>query len=141
MLEQGVTVMHQNSYWIFVVGTAVLGLGGMIAMQAAPRYPACAEIRAACKQAGFVRGRAKTGEGIFVDCIAPIMRRAPQPRRASKPLPQNQPAACGRLQSAESELRPKEPQRPSAIATGRAASPDESAAPTDVKLIFGARLA
>ena len=91
MPEQGVTVMHQNRYWIFAVGMAVFGLGGVLAMQAAPRYPACAEIRAACKQAGFERGRAKTGEGIFVDCIAPIMRRAPQPRRASKPLPQNQP--------------------------------------------------
>ena len=91
MLEQGVTIMHQNRYWIFVVGTAVVNLGGVPAMQAAPRYPACAEIRAACKQAGFERGRAKTGEGIFVDCIAPIMRGTPQPRRASKPLPQINP--------------------------------------------------
>ena len=91
MLEQGVTIMHQNRYWIFAVGMAVFGLGGVLAMQAAPRYPACAEIRAACKQAGFERGRAKTGEGIFVDCIAPIMRGTPQPRRASKPLPQINP--------------------------------------------------
>ena len=91
MLEQGVTIMHQNPYWIFVVGTAVFGLGGVIATQAAPSYPACAEIRATCKQAGFELGRAKTGEGFFVDCIAPIMRGTPQPRRASKPLPQINP--------------------------------------------------
>jgi hypothetical protein len=80
--------MHRNSYWVFIVVTAIVGLGGVIAAHAAPRYPACAEIRAACKQAGFIRGRAKTGEGIFVDCIAPIMRGTSQPRRASKPLPQ-----------------------------------------------------
>src|SRR5262249_24542002 len=81
-------IMHRNSYWVFIVATGIVGWGGVIAAQAAPRYPACAEIRAACKQAGFIRGRAKTGEGIFVDCIAPIMRGTAQPRRASKPLPQ-----------------------------------------------------
>ena len=83
--------MHQNRNWIYVVGTIIFNLGGVPAMQAAPRSPACAEIRVACEQAGFVRGRAKTGEGIFVDCIAPIMRGTPQPPRASKPLPQINP--------------------------------------------------
>jgi len=76
--------MHRNRYWVLIVPTTIIGLGGI---QAAPRYPACAEIRAACKQAGFVRGHAKTGEGIFLDCIAPIMGGTPQPRRASRPLP------------------------------------------------------
>jgi hypothetical protein len=33
----------------------------------------CAQIAAACQQAGFVRGGAKLGFGLFVDCIQPIM--------------------------------------------------------------------
>jgi len=57
-------------------------------VQAAPRQRACAEVRAACEQAGFVQGGARSGEGLFVDCIAPIMRGMPQPRRAGRPLPQ-----------------------------------------------------
>src|SRR6516164_9734990 len=48
---------------------------------------ACAAIRAACEQAGFVQGGARTGDGLFVDCIAPIIRQTRQPPRASRPLP------------------------------------------------------
>jgi hypothetical protein len=81
----------RNQFWAFVIGAVVISLGAVVTAQAAPRYPACAEIRASCKQAGFMRGHAKTGEGIFVDCIAPIMRGTSQPRRASKPLPQINP--------------------------------------------------
>jgi hypothetical protein len=44
--------MHRNCYWVFVVGVIVISLGAIVAGQAASRYPACAEIRAACKQAG-----------------------------------------------------------------------------------------
>jgi hypothetical protein len=66
------------------------------AMQAAPSRP-CAEIVAACRQAGFVQGGAKAGNGLQLDCIAPIIQGTPQPRRASQPLPQIAPqlvAAC-----------------------------------------------
>jgi hypothetical protein len=35
-----------------------------------------------------VQGSARASDGLFVDCIAPVMRGTPQPRRASKPLPQ-----------------------------------------------------
>ena len=38
-----------------------------------------------------MRGGAGGGNGLFVDCIAPVMRGTPQPRRASKPLPQIDP--------------------------------------------------
>src|SRR5262249_51376269 len=65
-----------------------LCLGAAVSVQAAPRQRACAEIRAACEQAGFVQGGARSGDGLFVDCIMPIMRGTPQPRRASRPLPQ-----------------------------------------------------
>ena len=34
-----------------------------------------------------MQGGARTGDGLFVDCIAPIIRQTPQPPRASRPLP------------------------------------------------------
>jgi hypothetical protein len=57
-------------------------------MQAAPRQPACIEIMASCEQAGFVRGDAKAGDRLFIDCVIPILRGTPERSRASKPLPQ-----------------------------------------------------
>src|SRR5215467_10511921 len=60
-------------------------------VQAAPRRPACIEIMASCEQAGFVRGDAKAGDGLFIDCVIPIVRGTPQRPRASKPLPQIDP--------------------------------------------------
>jgi hypothetical protein len=47
--------------------------------QSAPnRVGPCAQITAACKQAGFVPNGAKTGVGIVVDCVRPIMVGTPQ---------------------------------------------------------------
>jgi hypothetical protein len=79
--------MHRNHIWAAILGTFIVSLGAAVSVQAAPRQRPCAQIRAACEQAGFVQGGARTGDGLFVDCIAPIMRGTPQPRRASKPLP------------------------------------------------------
>jgi len=79
--------MHQNQIWAAILGTLIVGLDPAVSVQAAPRQRACAEIRAACEQAGFVQGGARTGDGLFVDCIAPIIRQTPQPPRASRPLP------------------------------------------------------
>jgi hypothetical protein len=59
-------------------------------VQAAPKGP-CAEIRAACTQAGFVPNGANMGVGIIVDCIRPIIAGTPQRGRATKPLPQIDP--------------------------------------------------
>jgi hypothetical protein len=61
---------------------------GTSAVQAAPRQRPCAEIRAACEQAGFVQGGSQAGDGLYVDCIVPILNGRPQPRRATKPLPE-----------------------------------------------------
>jgi N-acetylglucosamine-6-sulfatase len=52
---------------------------------------ACAQIRAACQRAGFTSGGARDGSGLQVDCVMPIMQGAPQPKRASKALPQIDP--------------------------------------------------
>jgi hypothetical protein len=81
-------IKHRNQIWAAILGTFIVGLGATVSVQAAPRQRACAEIRAACEQAGFVQGGARSGDGLFVDCVVPIMRGTPQPRRASRPLPQ-----------------------------------------------------
>jgi hypothetical protein len=47
----------------------------------------CEEIESACKSAGFVQGDAKQGNGLWVDCVDPIMQGAKQPAKATKPLP------------------------------------------------------
>src|SRR5262249_54273777 len=57
----------------------------------------CAQITAACREAGFVQGAARGGNGLQVDCVAPIMQGTAQERRGSRPLPQIDPqivAAC-----------------------------------------------
>jgi hypothetical protein len=58
-----------------------------VAAHAAPRQGPCGEIRAACEQAGFVPGGAKSGIGLAVDCVAPIMQGKPQRPKASVALP------------------------------------------------------
>jgi hypothetical protein len=75
--------MRRGILSMLLVGLVMCGT-----VHAAPRQPACIEIMAACEQAGFVRGDAKAGDGLFVDCVLPILRGTPQRRRASKPLPQ-----------------------------------------------------
>ena len=59
-------------------------------LQAVPMKP-CAQIRAACTQAGFVPKGANRGVGIMVDCIRPILAGNLQRKRATKPLPQIDP--------------------------------------------------
>lgn len=57
----------------------------------------CAQIIAACKNAGFVQGGASSGSGLLVDCVRPIMQGKAAKHKASKPLPQVDPqlvAAC-----------------------------------------------
>jgi hypothetical protein len=47
----------------------------------------CKQIEDACVKAGFVKGEAKEGYGLWVDCIDPIMKGTAQPSKAKKPLP------------------------------------------------------
>ena len=47
----------------------------------------CKSIKEACEKAGFVKGQAKEGTGLWVDCIEPIMKGSAQPAEAKKPLP------------------------------------------------------
>jgi hypothetical protein len=66
------------------------------AVRAAPDLGVCQQVRSACLDAGFVPGGARAGNGLWKDCIDPIMRGSIQPG-ASLPLPQVNPrvvAAC-----------------------------------------------
>ena len=47
----------------------------------------CKQIEQICEKAGFVKGEAKVGYGLWVDCIDPIMKGSPQPAKAKIPLP------------------------------------------------------
>jgi N-acetylglucosamine-6-sulfatase len=74
----------------------MMALAGAAAAHAQATGP-CREIAAACRDAGFTQGGARTGDGIVVDCVRPIMLGTAQPPRATKPLPQIDPqtvAAC-----------------------------------------------
>ena len=48
--------------------------------------PSCDQIRAACKNAGFVQGGGARN-GLLMDCFEPIVQGTPQPKSASRPLP------------------------------------------------------
>ena len=46
----------------------------------------CKQIEQACEKAGFVKGEAREGYGLWVDCIDPIMKGASQPAKAKSCL-------------------------------------------------------
>jgi hypothetical protein len=58
--------------------------------QPVPWHP-CAQIAAACRQAGFIPNGASMGVGIMLDCIRPIVIGTAQRAQATKPLPQLDP--------------------------------------------------
>jgi hypothetical protein len=69
---------------------------GVAFAEAQPANP-CRQITAACRQAGFMPGAAKAGEGLQLDCIRPIMMDTAQRPRSVRPLPPIDPqiiAAC-----------------------------------------------
>jgi hypothetical protein len=84
-----------------------------LAAEAPAKAPGpCEEIVAACKSAGFIEGDYKTGNGLHVDCIDPIMRGGPQPPIAKIPLPKVSPetiAACKQKHPNFGEPKPGAP--------------------------------
>src|SRR5262245_52673855 len=119
----GAMTMLKAQMRIVVICQVMLALGGATAAHAQGAGP-CREIVAACREAGFVQGGARTGDGIQVDCIRPIMQGSAQPRRAAKPLPQIAPqvvAACtarnpdfGQRNRAPAAATPRSPPPPAA---------------------------
>lgn len=57
----------------------------------------CQKVVEACKSAGFIKGDWKKGDGLWRDCVNPIMQGQSNVPGATKPLPQVDPnlvAAC-----------------------------------------------
>jgi hypothetical protein len=79
---------------IFSAALLVAAPAAVWAQQPAPAPHAgkapgpCEEILQACESAGFVKGDAKKGYGLYKDCADPIVRGTAQPANADKPLPQ-----------------------------------------------------
>ena len=71
---------------LLAVSLLAIAVNGFAA-DAPDREGPCKEIKEACEKAGFVKGDAKQGFGLWVDCIDPIMKGAPQPANAKKALP------------------------------------------------------
>src|SRR5262249_311432 len=70
-----------------LLGLIIVAWGAVAAAQAQLGQPPCEHIRAACESAGFVPGNAKDGNGLWVDCIHPIMAGRAQRSKATRPLP------------------------------------------------------
>ena len=68
---------------VTVVGLLVSGLSVPLRAEPGSMGGPCAEIRAACLGAGFVPNGARSGIGIAVDCVQPIMAGTPQRLAAS----------------------------------------------------------
>src|SRR5260370_16445040 len=84
------TRMSITRMQIAAICQITMALAGATAAHAQAAGP-CREIAAACREAGFTQGGARTGDGIQVDCVRPIMLGTAQPPRATKPLPQVDP--------------------------------------------------
>src|ERR1700756_560976 len=90
-------MMREKRMLIFRLSSILFGLGVSSVSYAAMAGGPCAQITAVCQDAGFVQGDAKAGNGLQVDCIAPIMQGTAPPRKSSIALPQVDPqlvAAC-----------------------------------------------
>jgi hypothetical protein len=116
----------------FRIGTLciVILAGATAAVAQSPRRGACGQIIAACQQAGFERGGAKAGNGIGVDCIRPIMQGRPQPRRATKQLPQIAPELVAACSAANPNFgQPRAAAR--AMPPGQAPAPGQAQTPSE----------
>jgi len=82
--------MTYHKWLAIVLGALILviGLGAASASWASQAQGSCAQIIAACEGAGFVQGGAKSGNGLQVDCVQPIMQGRAAEHKASRPLPE-----------------------------------------------------
>src|SRR5258708_4405803 len=120
-MQAGATTMSKTPMRIAAICQIIVALAGATAAHAQAAGP-CREIVAACREAGFTQGGARTGDGIQVDCVRPIMLGTAPPPRATKPLPQVDPqivAACkarnpdfGQPNRAPNDARPPSPPPP-----------------------------
>src|SRR5450432_3202450 len=85
-MSMRVTLMRSATFCLIMIAS------GAVAVAQPARPPgACRQMIAACQEAGFAQGGARSGEGLQVDCVRPIMQGGAQRRRGSKALPQIDP--------------------------------------------------
>ena len=77
------------------IAVVLIALSGLSASWSAfadnsAQHP-CEFIEGTCKSAGFIQGQAKTGNGLWEDCINPIMQGQTIPN-AVKPIPMVNPS-------------------------------------------------
>ena len=69
----------------------VVGLGAISASRGSPGQGPCEQIVAACRDAGFIQGGGQGHNGLWADCIVPIMQGAGQSHKTGQPLPEVDP--------------------------------------------------
>src|SRR5437899_6058377 len=74
------TRISKTPMQIAAICQIMMALAGATAAHAAQAAGPCRQILAACQEAGFTQGGARTGDGIQVDCVRPIMQGTAQPR-------------------------------------------------------------
>ena len=99
--------MRRSQIFCAIVGTLIAG-PETIAVQAAPRQRPCAEIRAACEQAGFRAGRVPDRRRSLCGLYCAHLKRTPPTTQGHQAFARDRFAACCSLQSAESKFRPAE---------------------------------
>ncbi len=80
-----------------IIGIFIFTQLGVLNVFAAPGMGACRQVRQACLSAGFVKGAAKEGKGLWLDCVDPVMQGVAKVNKAGIPLPVVDPsviAAC-----------------------------------------------
>ena len=118
--------MRVNRLWTGAAATlAVASLFSIEAGGVARAQDACARVRSACLAAGFRQGAARSGRGVEVDCIDPILQHRRAPERAVLPLPRVNP------QIVEACLNPAAARR---AAAAQAAAARHASAPTNAAL-------
>ncbi len=74
--------------WIMVSIAALVFSTAAFAAEHEGKAPGpCKKIVEACEAAGFVKGEAKKGYGLWLDCVDPIMQGTTTVPGATKPLP------------------------------------------------------
>jgi hypothetical protein len=111
----------------------VVALGASTPAAVAQGQWACAQIRAACQNAGFVQGAASSGVGLQVDCIIPVMLGIPQRPRAHRPLPRISPLLVAECAASHPLFgRPYTPNaQPIAVSSGAGRHQPEPSRPSD----------
>ena len=95
------TLVHVLIMLMMLFGLNLVFTGNQVRADQA----ACDQIKAACKNAGFVLGGGARN-GLLLDCFQPIVQGTAQPKSASRPLPSDKPA-IGERMSGRERLSPR----------------------------------